>query len=195
MSKLYSYTYVSLDGVIEAPEQWSSPFFSEEMGHDLESRLESAAARVLGRVTYEEFAAFWPQQPAHTPFARLNNTIKKLVVSHTLRGAAWENTTVIGDADMAEFKATGDGDLHITGSGTLVRTWLQRGLIDEVVLVVCPELVGRGKRFFERGDTTSLSRTEVKGVPARGRGTHLRPAHHIACRPRRDDPLDAALRP
>ncbi len=60
MSKLYSYTYMSLDGVIESPQQWSSPFFSDKMGRDLTSRLESASAMVLGRVTYEEFAAFWP---------------------------------------------------------------------------------------------------------------------------------------
>jgi len=84
VSKLYSYTYMSLDGVIESPEEWSSPFFSDEMGRDLTSRLESASAMVLGRVTYEEFAAFWPRQTDDVPFATLNNTIKKLVVSHSL---------------------------------------------------------------------------------------------------------------
>jgi dihydrofolate reductase len=75
MSKLYSYTYMSLDGVIESPQQWSSPFFSDRMGRDLTSRLESASAMVLGRVTYEEFAAFWPRQSDDVPFATLNNTI------------------------------------------------------------------------------------------------------------------------
>jgi dihydrofolate reductase len=101
------------------------------MGRDL-SRLESASAMVLGRVTYEEFAAFWPRQSDDGPFATLNNTIKKLVVSERLRSAEWQNTSIIGDADMEELKAKGEGDFHITGSGTLVRNWIQRGLVDEV---------------------------------------------------------------
>jgi dihydrofolate reductase len=137
MSKLYSYTYMSLDGVIESPEQWSSPFFSDEIGRDLTSRLESASAMVLGRVTYEEFAAFWPRQSDDVPFATLNNTVKKLVVSDSLRSAEWQNTSIIGDADMEELKATGNGDFHITGRGTLVRDWIRRGLVDEVILMVC----------------------------------------------------------
>jgi dihydrofolate reductase len=165
VSKLYSYTYVSLDGVIESPEQWSSPFFSDEMGRDLTSRLESASAMVLGRVTYEEFAAFWPRQSDHVPFATLNNTIKKLVVSHSLTSAEWQNTSVIGDDDMEELKAEAEGDFHITGSGTLVRNWIQRGLVDEVILMMCPVLVGAGKRFFENGPATSLERVRVEQFP------------------------------
>jgi dihydrofolate reductase len=77
-----------------------------------------------GRVTYEAFAAFWPQQTDDVPFATLNNTIKKLVVSETLQSAEWQNTSVISDADMQELKAKGDGAFHITGSGTLVRNCL-----------------------------------------------------------------------
>lgn len=89
MSKLYSYTYMSVDGVIESPQDWSSPFFSDRMRRDLTSRLESASAMVLGRVTYEEFAAFWPRQSDDVPFATLNNTMKKLVVSDSLASAEW----------------------------------------------------------------------------------------------------------
>jgi dihydrofolate reductase len=151
--------------VIESPEQWSSPFFSDEMGRDLTARLESAAAMVLGRVTYEEFAAFWPRQSDDVPFATLNNTIEKLVVSDSLRSAEWQNSRIVGEAEMQALKARGDGDFHITGSGTLVRNWLQRGLIDEVVLMVCPVLVGAGKRFFEKGTTTSLKQVGVERFP------------------------------
>lgn len=165
MSKLYSYTYISLDGVIESPEQWSSPFLSDELGRDLSSRLESASAMVLGRVTYEEFAAFWPRQSDDVPFATLNNTIKKLVVSDTLQSAEWQNTSIISDPEMEELKAKAEGDFHITGSGTLVRNWIQRGLVDEVILMMCPVLVGTGKRFFENGPTTSLERVGVEQFP------------------------------
>jgi|SRR5215216_528515 len=156
---------MSLDGVIESPEQWSSPFFSDEMGRDLTSRLESAAAMVLGRVTYEAFAAFWPRQSDDVPFATLNNTITKLVVSESLRSAEWQNTSIIGDDDMKELKAKDDRGFHITGSGTLVRNWIQRGLIDEVILMMCPVLVGAGKRFFENGSTTSLELVGAEQFP------------------------------
>jgi dihydrofolate reductase len=135
------------------------------MGRDLASRLESVSAMVLGRVTYEEFAGFWPRQSDDVPFATLNNTIKKLVVSDSFRSAEWQNTSIIADADMEELKAKGDGDFHITGSGTLVRNWIQRGLVDEVILVVCPVLVGAGKRFFENGPTTRLERVGVEQFP------------------------------
>jgi dihydrofolate reductase len=117
---------------------------------------------VLGRVTYEEFAAFWPRQSDDGPFATLNNTIKKLVVSERLRSAEWQNTSIIGDADMEELKAKGEGDFHITGSGTLVRNWIQRGLVDEVLLMVCSVLVGAGKRFFENGTTTTLKQVGIE---------------------------------
>jgi dihydrofolate reductase len=165
VSKLYSYTYMSLDGVIESPERWSSPFFSDELGRDLASRLESAAAMVLGRVTYDEFAAFWPRQSDDVPFATLNNTIEKLVVSDSLGSADWQNTRIISDAEMEELKANGAGDFHITGSGTLVRNWIRRGLLDEVILVMCPVLVGDGKRFFENGPTTPLTQVGVEHFP------------------------------
>jgi dihydrofolate reductase len=98
-------------------------------------------------------------------FATLNNAIKKLVVSDSLRSAEWQNTSIIGDADMEELKAKGDGDLHITGSGTLVRNWIQRGLVDEVILMVCPVLVGAGKRFFEKGTTSTLKHVGVEQFP------------------------------
>lgn len=138
MSKLYSHTYMSLDGVIESPERWSSPFFSDEMGRDLTTRLESASTMVLGRVTYQEFASFWPRQSDDVPFATLNNTIKKLVVSDSLRSAEWQNTSIISDSDMEELKLKAEGNFHITGSGTLVRNWTsaqERGFVRRLRLL------------------------------------------------------------
>ena len=131
MGKLYSYTYVSLDGVVESPEAWVAPFFGEELADDLTRRLSAAAAMVLGRRTYEEFARFWPKQGDDVPFAALNNSISKIAVSGTLEHADWQNTRVIRDGDIEQVKRDASGDLHITGSATLVRSWIERAIIDE----------------------------------------------------------------
>jgi uncharacterized protein YndB with AHSA1/START domain len=95
MRKLYSLTFMSLDGVIEAPDRWHFAYYSDQMGQELRAQLASAGAMLLGRVTYQEFAAYWPQQPPDAPFADLNNTIRKYVVSTTLDKANWNNTTLI----------------------------------------------------------------------------------------------------
>jgi dihydrofolate reductase len=165
MSRLYSYTYMSLDGVIESPEKWTSSFFSAEMGQDLATRLESAAAMVLGRVTYTEFADFWPRQGDDVPFATLNNTIPKIVVSETVQDPQWHKTTVVRGAEVASLKATSQGDLHITGSGMLLRNLLQQGVLDEVRIIMCPVVLGRGRRLFEDGTATELALTEVQQFP------------------------------
>jgi dihydrofolate reductase len=165
MGKLYSYTYMSLDGVVGSPEKWTSPFFSDEMGRDLAAGLESAVAMVLGRITYTEFADFWPRQGDDVPFAALNNAIRKIVVSKTIQDPGWHNTTVIQDDQIRDLKADAKGDLHITGSGTLVRNWIEQGIIDEVVLMMCPIVLGRGKRLFENGSATELTLVQVEEFP------------------------------
>lgn len=165
MGKLYSYTYMSLDGVTESPEKWSSPFFSEEMGQDLTTRLQSAAAMVLGRQTYTEFADFWPKQPADAPFVTLNNSVKKYVVSHSLKNPAWNNTSVVTDAELPALKASAEGDLHITGSGTLVGNWINAGLIDEVRILVCPVIVGEGTRLYATAGLSEFKLVESKPFP------------------------------
>jgi len=165
VSKLYSYTYMSLDGVIESPEKWTPPYFSEELGQDLSIRLESADAMVLGRATYTEFSRFWPTQADDVPFATLNNTIRKYVVSRTIQHPEWQNTTVISDVDVRDLKSGNGGDLHIAGSGTLVRNWLQQGVVDEVRIMLCPIVLGHGKRLFENGSQTALTLAEVRQFP------------------------------
>jgi hypothetical protein len=118
MGKLYSYTYMSLDGVVESPEKWTSPYFSDQMASDLTTRLEAAAGMVLGHVTYNEFAAFWPNQDDSVPFATLNNSIRKYVISSTLSDPDWQNSRVVPPNEVANLKFSAEGDLHITGSGT-----------------------------------------------------------------------------
>ena len=94
MAKLYSYTYMSLDGVMSSPEDWTPPYFGKELQDDLTRRLESSAAMVLGSQTYKEFADFWPKQDSTTPFADLNNGIRKYVVSKSLNNAKWNNSSI-----------------------------------------------------------------------------------------------------
>ena len=155
MRKIVAGLFISLDGVVESPEKWHFPYFNEEMGQIVGSQMEQADVMLLGRRTYEEFAAHWPHEdPAANPFAdRMNNT-PKYVVTTTLDTAEWQNTTIIkGDvaAQLTELKQQPGKDIGMTGSATLVRSLLADGLLDELRLLVHPIVVGTGKRLFEEG--------------------------------------------
>ena len=163
MGKLYSYTYISLDGIVGSPERWVGPYFSPALGDDLATRLSSAAAMVLGKTTYAEFSSFWPNQDSSVPFAELNNGIKKLVVSATLRNTSWNNSSIVSAGDLATYKT--EGNLHVTGSGILVRSLLELGLLDEIVLVQFPVLLGGGQRAFEGIQTTGLKHATTTEFP------------------------------
>ncbi len=163
MGNLYSYTYTSLDGVIAEPETWFTPYFSEELGADLAGRLESAHAMVLGGQTYKEFAEFWPKQGHDVPFADLNNKVRKFVVSKTIDQADWNNSTIIGVDDLTELRLS--GDLHVTGSATLVRSLLENRLLDEIVIVMCPVVLGEGKRLFDGLEKTALEMVRATTFP------------------------------
>ncbi|HKA12666.1 MAG TPA: dihydrofolate reductase family protein [Candidatus Dormibacteraeota bacterium] len=169
MRRLYSYMFMSLDGVIESPERWHFSRYSQEMGADLSAHLESAGAMLLGRTTYEAFAGYWPQQTSEVPFADVNNNIRKYVVSTTLRSADWNNTAVINHnvvATIQELKSQKGGDLHIAGSPTLVRTMLSAGLLDSLRLQVSPVIVGSGLHLFPDGTTPKeLHLVETKTLP------------------------------
>jgi dihydrofolate reductase len=169
MRKLYSLTFMSLDGVMEAPDRWHFAYYSDQMGQELRAQLESAGAMLLGRVTYQEFAAYWPQQPPDAPFADLNNTIRKYVVSTTLDRANWNNTTLINrniPEAIHELKRQPGGDLHLTGSATLVRSLLEAGLLDELRIQLSPVIVGSGKRLFRDGAASmGLQLAESKTLP------------------------------
>ncbi|MCA2223583.1 dihydrofolate reductase family protein [Nonomuraea aurantiaca] len=155
MRKIVAGLFISLDGVVESPEKWHFPYFNDEMGEIVGSQMEQADAMLLGRRTYQEFAAHWPHEdPADNPFAdRMNNT-PKYVVTNTLDTAEWQNTTIIkGDvvSGLTELKQQPGKDIGITGSAALVRSLLADGLLDELRLLVHPIVVGSGKRLFEEG--------------------------------------------
>jgi dihydrofolate reductase len=160
--------FVSLDGVFEAPDQWHFPYFDEEMGQEIGAAMGQSDAMLMGRVLYEEWADFWPKQdPEENPFAGRMNGVRKYVVSTTLEEPlAWSNSTLIKEnvaQEVARLKEGEGGDISISGSGSLVRSLLHYGLLDELRLMVHPVVVGSGKRLFEEGgDRIALELVDSK---------------------------------
>ena len=152
MRKIVAGLFVSLDGVVESPEQWHFPYFNDEMGEIVGSQMAAADTLLLGRRTYEEFAGYWADKGSDVEFADQINSIPKLVASTTLDAVDWQHSTLIrGDVaqELRRIKAEPGRDITITGSATLVRSLLRDGLIDELQLLVHPIVVGSGKRLFE----------------------------------------------
>ena len=152
MRKIVAGLFISLDNVYEAPGEWHFPYFNDEMGQSVESQMAASDAMLLGRVTYEEFAGYWPHDTSDPDLAGYMNNTKKYVVSTTLDTADWQNTTLIkGNVadELQALKQQPGKNISITGSGTLVRSLLAEGLLDELRLLVHPIVVGSGKRLFE----------------------------------------------
>jgi dihydrofolate reductase len=151
MRKIVAGLFISLDGVVEAPEQWHFPYFNDEMGEAVGSQMAAADTMLLGRHTYEEFAAYWPSQGSDVEFANVMNDTPKLVASTTLQSVEWQNSTLLGKdvaSELRRIKREPGKDISITGSPTLVRSLLREGMIDELRLLVHPIVVGAGKRLF-----------------------------------------------
>jgi dihydrofolate reductase len=156
MRKLVAVELVSLDGVMETPEEWAFPYSNNEMEEANASGMAASDALLLGRVTYEALATFWPHQPGGTPMVDYINSVPKFVVSETLEEPlGWNNSTLI-EGNVTEgindLKRRAGKDITILGSGALVRTLLGEGLLDELRLMVHPIVLGSGKRLFEDGD-------------------------------------------
>jgi dihydrofolate reductase len=174
MRKVVAAEFLSLDGVMESPDQWHFPYFNDEMGQAVGEGFETSDALLMGRVLYEEWAAFWPNQnPEENPVAEHMNGLRKYVVSTTLQEPlAWNNASLInGDVaeEISRLKQQPGKDITISGSGALVRSLLGYGLLDELKLMVHPIVVGSGKKLFEDGEQqTPLelveSRTFTTGV-------------------------------
>ena len=113
MRAIKSYFFISLDGVVEAPDQWHFPYLDDEMGAAVGAGFANADAMLMGRVLYEEWAAYWPEH-ADEPFGDVLNATKKYVVSNTLTTAGWKNSEVlsgdVGSSVLAEIKAKYDPD-------------------------------------------------------------------------------------
>jgi len=145
--------YISLDGVVEEPGQWSIPYFSDDLAQYKSEELNDSDALLLGRSTYEGFAAAWPDmEEVEGEFAVRMNTLPKYVVSTTLENADWNNSTVIHEnvpEEVAKLKRDSGENILIGGSATLAKSLIEHDLIDEIRMLVHPIVVGSGKRLFE----------------------------------------------
>lgn len=150
MRKILCALFISLDGVVESPEKWQFDHFDDGMMEAMQTQLDIQDTILLGRVTYDEWAGYWPTS-TDEPFATYINNIKKVVVSSTLEEATWNNTEVInGDvvAEIKKLKQASGKDIGTSGSPTLVRWLLENDLLDELILTIHPVVAGSGKRLF-----------------------------------------------
>jgi dihydrofolate reductase len=154
MRKLVATEYVTLDGVFEAPNQWSFDFWNEEAMTFKFDELFASDALLLGRLTYEGFAKAWPDMTDDKGFADRMNGMPKYVVSTTLQDPEWNNSTVISTdvpKAVAALKEEPGKDLLLAGSGQLLRTLTEQGLVDEYRLMTHPIVVGAGTHLFTEG--------------------------------------------
>ncbi|GAA5095233.1 dihydrofolate reductase family protein [Microbacterium yannicii] len=168
MRKIIVGEFISLDGVVEAPEQWHMTYASPEMFNVMWGLSDACDTTLLGRVTYEGFAAAFADAPADNPVAAKMNKNARVVVSRTLRDLDWANSTVLeGELEegIAALKATPGGDILTTGSTTLVQSLLRAGLVDELHLLIHPVVVGEGRRLFEQDNPLSFTLGESAALP------------------------------
>jgi dihydrofolate reductase len=176
--------FVTLDGVYQGPGGptedtsgdfrhggWLVPFFDEALGQYMVRVFDEVDAFLLGRRTYEIFAASWPKATdPNDPIASRLNTLPKYVVSRSLTQADWNNSTVLGGdlvAEVAKLKEQPGRELQMHGSGALAQSLFDAGLIDTIRLIVFPVVLGSGKRLFAEGRTpSSFRQAEVTSTPS-----------------------------
>ena len=166
MRRVIAYEYVTLDGVMEAPEKWQFPYLTDDVAELVKAQILEADAVLLGRMTYDIFAASWPTRTNNEfGVADKLNSMPKFVVSKTLQRAEWHNSTLIkGDVAkaVAELKHQLGGNIAIIGSGKLVGALMQHALIDEYRLMIHPVVLGSGQHLFPDGIHAALRLIEVR---------------------------------
>jgi dihydrofolate reductase len=149
MGKLTVTSFITLDNVVEDPHLWSGDFQSEDTGELNGAVLSDADGLLLGRVTYEGFAAAWPSRSGD-PFSDKFNSMPKYVVSSTLQTADWNNSTILSEDPFGRIRSLKDEqNLLVWGSPTLVRGLMEEGLVDDYVLLYSPIVLGDGKKLFQ----------------------------------------------
>ncbi len=167
MRNLMVTAFVSVDGVVQAPGGpdedrdggfehggWFVPYVDEQLMERMVALTRQAAALLLGRRTYEIFAATWPLAAADDPIGATLTSLPKHVASRTLDAVTWQNSTLLGKDVVAAVRGLKDGpggEIQVHGSGGLVQTLLEHDLVDELHLMVTPVLIGSGKRLFAGG--------------------------------------------
>jgi len=177
MRKIVVSEFVSLDGVMEDPGGaeksklggWTMQYWNDEIGKFKLEELFASDALLLGRVTYQGFAAAWPSRTDEQGFAQWMNSIPKYVVSTTLKHLDWNNSRLIkGNLpdEISKLKQQSGKNILVNGSATLVHTLMQHDLIDEYRLLVYPVVLGDGKRLFKDGKNTKLRLAETRTFPS-----------------------------
>ena len=181
MGRIVVTEFISLDGVIEAPGGgedykyggWTFEIDRGDEGNQFKlDETMSSAALLLGRRTYEGFAAAWPERDGQ--FADKFNTMPKYVVSSTLHDPAWTNSTVLSGNvvdEITKLKREQDGDIVVHGSAQLVQSLIENDLVDELRLMVFPVVLGTGKRLF--GETTDKKRLRLSSSRVVGDGVAI----------------------
>jgi dihydrofolate reductase len=171
MGKIVSNFFISLDGVVEAPDQWHFEWFDDEMGGIIGDGFATTAAMLMGRRLYDDWSVYWPEH-ADDDVGKVINGLPKYVVSDSLSEATWQNTTLVPGNGAAErlrqVKAETDGDITVSGSATTVRWLLREGLLDELRLLIHPVAVGKGQRLFE--DQAELTKLRLVDQRTLGSG-------------------------
>lgn len=171
MRKLVVTEFISLDGVIAEPQNWSFPYWGDDIAAFKSAEMfgdetmQPCDTLLLGRVTYEGFATAWPGRKGADPFSDRFNEVEKVVVSTTLKDATWENSHVMeGDlvTGVNELKARDGGDIYVHGSKTLVKSLLAAGLVDRYHLLVYPIVLGEGLKLFDEGMSAKLKLVEAR---------------------------------
>ncbi len=160
MRKVIVSEYVTLDGIMDEPGNWSFPFWNEEASRFKFDELRASDGLLLGRVTYQGFAKAWPTMKDTGEYGERMNSLPKYVVSTTLSEVTW-NASLIKDhiaEAVSRLKQENGQDLLVFGSGQLVHTLMQHDLIDEYRLMVHPVLLGSGKRLFSDGSEKKVLR-------------------------------------
>ena len=159
MRKLTAGLFHSVDGVVEAPFKFQFDSFDDELGAEMTHVLDATDAVILGRVGYEEWAAYWPTAQQDEGFAQFITNVPKHVASRTLKGPlGWANSTLIpGELEgfVRDLKAKPGKDIAIMSSISLVRQMLFAGLLDELTLITHPVVAGAGRHLFEPADPTT----------------------------------------
>lgn len=164
MRNLVVTTFLTLDGVMEAPS-WSMGYWNDDIAQFKGEESNASDALLLGRVTYEGFAAAWPNSKDEG--ADYFNNVRKYVVSTTLDKAAWNNTTIIsGDivAEINKLKQQDGQDIIVHGSANLIQTLIRHDLVDRYRLLVYPVILGEGMRLFQEGTAATLKLVEAKAL-------------------------------
>jgi dihydrofolate reductase len=162
MRKLFVTQFMALDGVVENPA-WTFKYWNDETAQFKGEETTSTDALLLGRVTYEGFAAAWPGRTDDG--AEFFNGVRKYVVSTTLDKAEWNNSVLIKDnvvEEISRLKQQEGGDIAVHGSATLVQTLIKHDLVDSYRLLVYPVVIGSGKRMFHEGAVATLKLVESK---------------------------------